>query len=253
MPARVLIVDDEATARDRLRQLLAAFPGLEVVGEAVDGVDAVARIEALKPDLIFLDVQMPGLDGFDVLRALGPAGKAPLVIFATAFDAYALEAFEADAVGYLLKPVNREKLARAVERAERLLGDAGAAAADRRRTASLASKGHGRLTHVIGRLRDRFLPIPLEDVCFLRVEDGLVRVATSTANVRTDYALAELDARLPDPPFFRAHRQAIVNLSQVAEVATRAGAVVLVMRDGARSEVQVSERRAAAVRAILRG
>ena len=175
----------------------------------------------------------------------------PLVIFATAFDDYALQAFEADAVGYLLKPIDREKLARAVERALRLLAAPGEAAADRRAPRPWPARAAATCTHVIGRLRDRFVPIPLDDVCFLKVEDGFTRVNTASASFRTDYVLADLAARLPDPPFFRAHRASVVNLRRVREIAV-GGGLTLIMADDAASRVQVSERRAAAVRAMLR-
>src|SRR5262245_32641118 len=112
-----LIVDDETAGRSRLRKLLKSFDSVAVVGEACNGVEAVESIVKLAPSLVFLDVQMPGLDGFEVLRSLPRDMKWPLVIFATAFDQYALDAFDANAVAYLLKPINRDKLALAVERA----------------------------------------------------------------------------------------------------------------------------------------
>src|ERR1051326_4525607 len=110
MKLKTLIVDDEASARSRLRKLLSAHPELELIGEASDGVEAVTRIEQWQPDLLLLDVQMPGLNGFEVLQALSKTARLPLVVFATAYDEYALAAFQANAIGYLLKPINREQL-----------------------------------------------------------------------------------------------------------------------------------------------
>jgi two-component system LytT family response regulator len=106
MAIRTIIVDDEASARSRLRKLIAGFPEISIEGEARDGIEALSMISEVRPDLVFLDVQMPGLDGLDVLRSLPSQMPWPLVIFATAFDRYALAAFEANALGYLLKPVN---------------------------------------------------------------------------------------------------------------------------------------------------
>jgi DNA-binding LytR/AlgR family response regulator len=114
-PIRALIVDDEAPARERLRRLLAGIESVQVLGEAVDGLQAVERIEALAPDLVFLDVQMPGLDGLAVIEALE---DPPAVIFVTAYDEYAIRAFEVHAVDYLLKPYSRDRLAAAVRRAQ---------------------------------------------------------------------------------------------------------------------------------------
>src|ERR1700733_2848322 len=113
---RVLLVDDEPSAPRRLARLLAAFPDIELVGEAQDGLDALAVLESTKPDLVFLDIRMPELDGFGVIRAFPPTEKMPLIIFATSYDDHALEAFNANAVAYLLKPVETERLTIALER-----------------------------------------------------------------------------------------------------------------------------------------
>src|SRR5579863_8866384 len=126
---RTIIVDDEEPARIRLRRLLTAHPDMLVVGEARDGLEAVQRIEELQPDLLFLDVELPGLTGFEVLESLPPTVTLPLVIFATGYDQHALAAFEANALAYLLKPVEPERLAQAVERARKL----GAVSSDRER------------------------------------------------------------------------------------------------------------------------
>jgi DNA-binding LytR/AlgR family response regulator len=252
MAIRTLIVDDEPSARSRLRKTLGAFPQIEVVDEARDGVECVEKMVKLQPDLVFLDVQMPGLDGFEALRALPPGRRWPLVIFATAFDQYALKAFEANAVGYLLKPVAREKLAQAVERAGRLLASPKDGAAERRKLRSLAEASPAELTQVIARQRERYVLVPVEDVCFFRMEDQLVKVKTAKALYWTDYTLAQLENRLPDPPFVRVHRSAIVNLRKVSEIAPIArGAFLLTMKDDQRTEIQVSERQSRAVRDLL--
>src|SRR5690242_2335730 len=127
---RTLIVDDEPDARDRLARLLGAHPEVVLAGQAHDGLDALEKIEELRPDLLFLDVEMPGLSGFEVVRAIPPDVPLPLVIFATGYDQHALAAFEVNAIAYLLKPIEPERLAQAIERAQRLHGFAEAKEAE---------------------------------------------------------------------------------------------------------------------------
>jgi DNA-binding LytR/AlgR family response regulator len=174
------------------------------------------------------------------------------VIFATAFDQYALKAFDANAIGYLLKPVAREKLAQAIERAGKLLANPNAAAAESKRLRVLAEAEPGQLSGVIARHRDRRVLLALEDVCFLRMEDELVKAKTAKQLYWTDYTLSVLEDRLPNPPFLRVHRNAIANLRQIAEIAPSRGGFVLTMKDADRTEIQVSERQSKAVRSLLR-
>jgi two-component system LytT family response regulator len=253
MPIRALIVDDEASARSRLAKLLAPYPRVTIVGEALNGMDAVAAVTDLKPDLVFLDVQMPGLNGFEVLRALPAGAMWPLVIFATAFDHYAMAAFDANAVAYLLKPINRDRLATALERVERLLGQPGGATAEREKIQTLATFTSD-FRQIVCRQRDRYVLIPLDEICFVRVEDEMTKVKTATAVYRTDYVLNDLEARLPSPPFFRAHRSVIVNAKMIKEIAPLIkGTFLLVMKDRELSEIQVSERQSRVVRELLHG
>jgi DNA-binding LytR/AlgR family response regulator len=253
MTVKTLIADDEASARSRLRKLLGAFPEISIVGEARDGIEAVSSIVEMRPDLVMLDVQMPGLDGFEVLRSLPAATPMPLVIFATAFDQYALGAFEANAIGYLLKPINREKLGQAISRAQQLIRKPQHAADEKARVNQFARDASPGIRHVVAQTRGRYVLIPLEDVCFFRVEDSVTKVKTDTALYRIDYGMSDLEARLPDPPFFRAHRSTIVNLHKVKEIAPMfKGAYVLVMKDREGSEVQVSERHSKYVRELLK-
>jgi two-component system, LytTR family, response regulator len=253
MAVDTLIIDDEASARSRLRKLLAAFPGLSIAGEARDGLEALAMIRDQRPDLVFLDVQMPGLDGFEVLRALPPAVPPPLVIFVTAYDQYALAAFEANALAYLLKPVNRTKLGIAVDRARQLVAVPQRAAQEQARLRELIRDAARPLEHVVARVRDRYVLIPTADVCFFRVEDEIVRMRTESATFQVEHTLADLVARLPDPPFFRARRSVVVNLRKIKEIAPMfKGSFVLVMKDKEGSEIQVSERQSKYVRELLR-
>jgi DNA-binding LytR/AlgR family response regulator len=252
MNLRTLIVDDEAAARSRLRKLLAAHPDVELIGEAADGVEAVAAIVQSKPDLVFLDVQMPGLTGFEVLQSLPADAPAPLIVFATAYDQYALEAFDANAVSYLLKPINRDRLAQVLERAARLAAnpaEAGDAQSRIRRATETAAPP---MQQIVARRRDRFLLLPLHLVVLFEVENGTVRVKTGADRYWTDYQINDLDARLPTPPFFRAHRSAIVNFDHVREIAPMMKSTyLLVMNDSEGSEVLVSERQSKRLRQML--
>jgi two-component system, LytTR family, response regulator len=227
-------------------------PEIEVIGEAESGVEAVAKVEDLKPDLIFLDVQMPGLSGFEVLEALSETAELPLVIFATAFDQYALTAFDANAVSYLLKPINRERLSQAVERAARLKSSEDTKVEERHRIRELTRQVARPLQQIVARRRDRFVLLRLDQVCFFEVEDGIVKVKTESDSYRTDYQINDLEARLPEQHFFRAHRSVIVNLRKVKEIAPFIKSTYLiVMKDEAASEIQVSERQSKRLRQIL--
>ncbi|HEU5138098.1 MAG TPA: LytTR family DNA-binding domain-containing protein [Steroidobacteraceae bacterium] len=251
MEIRALIADDEASARSRLRKLLAAHPGIVVEADAHDGVATLEAIRKHRPAVVFLDVQMPGLNGFEVIQALTPE-ELPLVVFVTAYDEYALAAFEANAVAYLLKPVERSRLQAVVQRLEQIARTPGEASQEQVRTQVVARSRPQPLHHVLALQRDGYLLIPLADVCFFRVEDGVTRVKTATAVYRTHYAIGDLESRLPSPPFFRAHRSVIANLDMVATISPMfKGSLQLTMKDAAGSEIQVSERQAKAVREIL--
>ena len=251
MEIRALIADDETSARSRLRKLLAAHPSIVVAAEAHDGIATLEAIQKHRPDVVFLDVQMPGLNGFEVVEALAPVAL-PLIVFVTAYDDYALAAFEANAVAYLLKPVDRSRLQAVVERLERIVGTKDEATQERSRANAVARSRPQPLHHVLALQRDRYLLIPLADVCFFRVEDGITKVKTSSALYRTNYAIGDLESRLPGPPFFRAHRSIIANLDMVAAISPMfKGSLLLTMKDAMNSEIQVSERQAKTVREML--
>jgi DNA-binding LytR/AlgR family response regulator len=250
MKLKTILIDDEASARSRLKKLLAAHPDIEIIGEASDGLDAVNQIATLQPELIFLDVQMPGLNGFEVLQSLPADKPLPLVIFATAFDEHALAAFEANALGYLLKPINRERLQQTIARAIQLAANQSQAASEQQRLRKVAQAAP--LAQLVARRRDRFVLLRPDQVVFFRVEDGLVRLHTDTENYWTDYQLNDLEARLPSPPFFRAHRAVIINLRKVKELVPFAKSTfLLLMNDHATTEVQVSERQSKRLRELL--
>lgn len=250
MPISALIADDEVSARSRLRRLLAPY-SFELTEDARDGIEALEAIQRHRPQVLFLDVQMPGLGGFEVVEAITP-GAMPLIVFVTAYDDYALAAFEANAVAYLLKPVAEEKLKNVVARVEQLIRSPGEAQQEAVRTSAVAVAKPQPLHHVLAVQREGYALIPLNDVCYFQVEDGVTHVKTATASFRTNYAINDLEGRLPAPPFFRAHRSTLVNLDKVATISPMfKGALVLTIKDSRASEIQVSERQAKHVRELL--
>jgi two-component system LytT family response regulator len=251
MPISALIADDEASARSRLRKLLAPYSFDLVEGDAHDGVAALEAVHKHRPQVMFLDVEMPGLNGFEVVEALTPE-VMPLIVFVTAYDEHALAAFEANAVAYLLKPVVEDRLRTVVSRIERLVRAPGEVAQEAERTNAAVSARPRQLHHVLAVQRDGYVLIPLAEVCFFQVEDGVTHVKTANASYRTHYAIGDLESRLPAPTFFRAHRSTIANLDKVATISPLfKGALLLTMKDSQASEIQVSERQAKHVRELL--
>ena len=251
---RSIVIDDEESARARLGRLLAAHPDILVVGEARDGLEAVERVETLRPDLLFLDIQMPGLTGFEVLRSIPPAVPMPLVIFITGYDQHALAAFEANALAYLLKPVEPERLAQAVERARKLGGIAGEAEREREHILRVARESPKVLHQIVCRKRDRLTLLPPEQVFWFEVKDGVVKAHTAADTFTVNYQLGELEAGIPGEMFFRARREVLVNLTRIREIRPyfKSG-FLLVMPDAAATEIVVSERQARSLRRRVPG
>jgi two-component system LytT family response regulator len=250
MPISALIADDEASARSRLRKLLAPYSFELVEGDAHDGVAALEAVHKHRPQVMFLDVEMPGLNGFEVVEALTPE-VMPLIVFVTAYDEHALAAFEANAVAYLLKPVVEDRLRTVVARIEQLVRAPGEVTQQAVRTTAASARPQ-QLHHVLALQREGYVLIPLNEVCFFQVEDGVTHVKTTTASYRTNYAIGDLESRLPAPTFFRAHRATIANLDKVATISPLfKGALLLTMKDAQASEIQVSERQAKHVRELL--
>ena len=215
-----LIVDDERLARERLREMLAPFADVEVVAEADSGADAVIKIEKYEPDLLFLDVRMPGLDGFETLRMV-ETEALPLVIFVTAYDQYAVAAFEANAVDYLLKPARRRRLEQALVKAREKLAlrQAGAAQLNALLHAVARRPGGSYLQRLPVRAQNRILILPVEQIALLRIDRGLVHVTTDEGEFRTRYtSFTEMEGLLDPQVFLRIHRQVIVNLDHVREI-----------------------------------
>jgi two-component system LytT family response regulator len=212
MPYRVLIVDDEAPARTKVRRLLAADARFELAGEAADGVAAVAQVEGVRPDLLILDVQMPGLTGFDVIEALG-ADRCPKVVFSTAFDHYAIAAFDAAAIDYLLKPYDAARFRQALDRAHVQL------AGGRGDTELLRGLVAGRpLERLLVKSGEAWLPLRLDRVTRLRAEDKYVRVYSDSAEHLVRQSLKQLELRVDPVRFVRVHRSEIVALDAVVRM-----------------------------------
>jgi DNA-binding LytR/AlgR family response regulator len=244
---RVLIVDDETPARERLKRLLATIDGVEVVGEAEDGLQAVEMLEREQPDLVLLDIQMPGLDGFGVIEAVE---ELPQIVFVTAYDEYAIRAFEVNALDYLLKPFSRERLEQAIRRARAAqAGEESLTSRIAPLLESLAKAGRF-LSRLAVRDRNRIRVLNVDQVDWIGVEgeETLVHVAGTAYAIRR--TLAELETRLDPARFFRAHRSAIVNLDRVQEIIPWfKGGHKLRLTTGA--EVDLSRARARALRKVL--
>jgi two-component system LytT family response regulator len=228
---RVLVVDDEQPARERLLQLLGPIPDLQVVGQAADGEQAIERVVELHPDLVLMDIQMPGCSGLEVAACL-PRPR-PQIIFCTAFDQYAVDAFELQAVDYLLKPVNRVRLARAIERVRRTDPAEAEAEVDR-----VMHAVRGANTRLVARCSDRYRVVPQQEVVYFSSGTGLTRLHTADRCYVLEPTLNDLEGRLDPVLFFRISRAAIVNLDSVAEVLPLTGGIAeVVLKGGVRLEV----------------
>jgi two-component system LytT family response regulator len=219
MSVRVLVVDDEAPARRKVRAHLAGTPGVEVVGEAASGPEAVEAIRSLRPDLVFLDVQMPGMTGFEVIEAVGVEAM-PAVVFVTAYDEFALDAFEVQAVDYLMKPFHADRLRQAVARArERISRHEPARESLARLLQGVLQKEPRELQRLLVREGERMFFVPIREIVHLTADGNYVKVHTAKgAHHQIRETLASLEAKLDAERFARIHRSEIVNLDYVAEI-----------------------------------
>jgi two-component system, LytTR family, response regulator len=233
MSITALIVDDEELAREELKFLLDTAGSVDVLAEGKNGVEAVELIRTHHPDVVFLDVQMPGLDGFAVLRKLldlGAGEQLPQIIFATAFDQYAVRAFDVNAIDYLLKPFDRDRVLQAVERARLRLQEAGQGGESKSAPADLrvdtllklieqhqAAKSHS--SKIVLQAASRLLLVDQKDICFASIDDGVISVVTPTIEGQSKCRTLEELFDLLDPSvFWRAHRSYLVNINHIREV-----------------------------------
>jgi DNA-binding LytR/AlgR family response regulator len=247
---KTLIVDDEPIARRVLREGLEALPEVVVVGEAENGKEALKRIAEFKPDLVFLDLQMPVMSGFEVARELR-GGPSPVIVIVTAFDQYAIQAFEAGAIDYLLKPVSDARLRKAVERAKRLQGNRLEIDNEVTSIASLtqtAEPTKGR--KFVGRGAEEYVFLDEDEILAFQAERELVWIVTTRQRLLATQSLRVIDDRLKDSQFLRVHRNAIVNINHVRSM-TVASSSRWVLTLSNSLQLVVSKRQAHKIRRIL--
>jgi two-component system LytT family response regulator len=247
---RAVIADDEPLARRGIRQLLGPHRDIAIVAEARNGRETLRSLRELKPDLLFLDVQMPDLDGFDVLREIGTK-HMPAVIFVTAYDEFAVRAFEAHALDYLVKPLEVARFAEALERTRERLRSAEAVELARKLSALLATREKEQAKQrIVVPTSTGDLVIDSGEIDWIEADDYYAAVHARDGRHLIRESLASLEQRLDGERFVRAHRSAIVNLDRVCEVRREAGEILLVLRNGVR--IPVSRRRRTRVTKLLR-
>jgi two-component system LytT family response regulator len=231
MKIRTLIVDDEPLARSRLRQLLQNEPGIEIIGECADGREAVAAMKKTPPELVFLDVQMPEIDGFGVIEAVG-TGPLPVIVFVTAHDRFALRAFEVHAVDYLLKPFDRERFQKALRRAVEQVGNRDSGAIRQRQSALLADLPSSRLAVKSG---NHVVWVKLDEIDWIGSADNYAELHAGAKSHLLRETLGALETRLGSEHFVRISRSAIVNTRRIKELHRLFyGGYELVLQDGTR-------------------
>ena len=258
MDVRTIIVDDEELARNELAFLLEQVGGVEVVGQANNGVDAVQLIEELTPDLVLLDIQMPGLTGFEVARQLLAREVESRVVFVTAFDQYAIEAFEVNAVDYLLKPVESARLEQTIQRARRWISTDRTPQqllinADFERIVQWVAARQSRRERLAVKVGERFLLVNADDIIYASLADEVISVVThalvGTSNYRT---LDELQGHLDPAVFWRVHRSHLVNINKIKEIVPWFSRnYILKMKDAKATEIPVSRSQTKRLREYL--
>ena len=240
---KILIVDDEKPARDRLSRMVGELDAHELVGEAVNGLEALGMAQSLEPDIVLLDIRMPGMDGIEAARHIAKLDEPPAVIFITAFSDHALEAFETHAVDYLLKPVKQERLQTALD-------------ATIRPTRAQTSRSNGVLSgleprqHICARVRGSLVLVPIENIYYFHAEQKYVTVRHTEGEVLIEDALKGLEAEFGDR-FHRIHRNALVSLSRLAGMQSEDDGQCLTFRD-IDDTLEVSRRHLPGVRKIIR-
>ena len=232
----ILIIDDEQPARDRLRRLVGAIPDYRVAGEAANGADALQKIPELAPDILLLDIAMPGMDGMALARVLQEGGASPAVIFCTAYQDQALKAFEVEAVDYLVKPVRAERLEKALEKAARFLG-----------TEAQAGEETHFLRSTVG---GKVVLTPIARVICLMAEDKYTTVIHEKGSTVVDESLTELENCYPSY-FFRVHRNALISRKHLRGLERTPDGHTHVMLSGTERKPEVSRRNVSALRKLL--
>ena len=255
-----VLVDDEELARDELGFLLGEVGGVDIVGQACNGVEAVATINRLKPDVVFLDIQMPGLTGFEVARRMIDAKTPSHIVFVTAYDQHAIEAFEVNAVDYLLKPVDPARLDVAIQRARRRIAserpgtDTGVSAEQLEKIVEIVAERRNRRDRLALKVGERFLLVQADDVIYASLADDVITVVAGrhvgTSSCRT---LDELQEQLDPSVFWRVHRSHLVNINKVKEIVPWFNRNYLLrMKDEKATEIPVSRNHTRRLREYLK-
>ena len=235
MPLKALVCDDEAPARSELRFLLEEVGGVEVVGEASSGAEALQLIRALPYDVVFLDIDMPGLSGMQLAEVLNDLDKRPAIIFVTAHSEYAVQAFEVAATDYLVKPVESERLRQAIER-----------------LVPAQPSGLMKLERIPVEKAGKKLLLPVDDIFHIMAKDDYSYLHTDGERYLSTMSLSTLESKLEPQGFYRVHRRFLVNLSKVSEVVPMyGGTLLLTLKDRNRTQVPVSRRRVPALKKVL--
>jgi two-component system LytT family response regulator len=249
MLLRTLIVDDEPIARKVLREELELIEDVQVIGEAADGAAALEKIGSQDPDLVLLDLQMPAMGGLDVVRQLKPGKHAPVIVIVTAYDQHALQAFEAGAIDYLLKPVGQERLSKAVERAKRIT--------DRQaieRIGQLQEIGNSPLEtltrKIVGKIGEEYFLLSASEIYAFQADGDLVWIVTAKRKYLATQTLKELEQRLQNTSFRRIHRSALINVDQVRKISSLSSQRWLITMNNDQ-EFVASKRQGRTVRDIL--
>jgi two-component system response regulator LytT len=257
-PIRILVVDDEKLAREELCFLLDQLGGSEIVGEAGDGVMALRAAGELRPDLMFLDVQMPGLSGFEVARRLVEADIPLALVFVTAFDQYAIEAFSVNAVDYLLKPVDAERLERTLDRVRRRLASEEhtklpLTPTELEKVIEAVQARQGKRDQLAVRVAERFVLVQADEVIHASLVDEAIVVVTNSVSGTSNYrTLDELQARLDPDVFWRVHRSHLVNITKIKEIVPWFSRnYLLKMKDPKATEIPVSRTQTRRLREYL--
>jgi len=249
VPLKTLVVDDEPIARKVLREELETIDGVEVIGEAADGAEALEKINSGKPDLVLLDLQMPAMSGLDVVRQLKHGNHLPVIVIVTAYDEHALQAFEAGAIDYLLKPVGQERLTQAVQRAKRISG--------REATERIAQlqeiadpRGQPRPRRIVGKIGEEYFLLSAEEIYAFQADGDLVWIVTAKRKFLATQTLKELEQRLKNTSFRRIHRNALLNVDHVRKMSALSSQRWLITMNNDQ-EFVASKRQARTVRELL--